>query len=313
MRVLVTGGAGFIGSHVVEQALQAGFEVAVLDNFSSGKRENVPAGVPIVECDLRDRAATLKAVCELKPALVSHQAAQASVPASMKNPHFDAEVNILGGLNLLDACLAKDAGVKHVVFASTGGAIYGEVPEGERAAESAERRPKSPYGISKLSFESLLGVYREHKGLSSTVLRYANVYGPRQDPHGEAGVVALFFDAALSGQKLTIFARHETGDGGGVRDYVYVGDAARANLLALQGKLAEPVLNVGTGEPTTTIELARHILRITGSSSPVEQGPLRVGDIERSLLDVSRFKAALGTPTSLADGLELTAKWYRAT
>jgi len=269
--------------------------------------------VPIVECDLRDRAATLKAVCELKPALVSHQAAQASVPVSMKDPHFDAEVNILGGLNLLDACLAQDAGVKHVVFASTGGAIYGEVPEGERAAESAERRPKSPYGISKLSFESLLGVYREHKGLSSTVLRYANVYGPRQDPFGEAGVVARFFDAALSGQKLTIFARRETGDGGGVRDYVYVGDAARANLLALQGKLAEPVLNVGTGEPTTTIELARHILRITGSSSPVEQGPLRVGDIERSLLDVSRFKAALGAPTSLDSGLELTAKWYRAT
>lgn len=312
MRVLVTGGAGFIGSHVVEQCLLAGFEVAVLDNFSTGRRDHLPSGVPIVECDLRDRAGMLRALQQLKPALVSHQAAQASVPVSIKDPHLDAEVNILGGLNLLDACSAPGSSVQHLVFASTGGAIYGEVAEGQRASETSTLKPKSPYGISKLTFESLLTVYGEQRGLGSTVLRYANVYGPRQDPLGEAGVVARFFGAALSGQKLAVFARRQTGDGGGLRDYVYVGDVARANLLALESKLPYPLLNIGTAEATATAELADHILRVTGSSSPVEHGPPRAGDLERSVLDVSRFVAAVGAPTSLDAGLRLTAEWYRA-
>jgi UDP-glucose 4-epimerase len=311
MRVLVTGGAGFIGSHVVEHSLAAGFEVAVLDNLSSGKRENVPRGVELFTVDLRDRDATLKAVADFKPELVSHQAAQASVPTSVKDPRFDAEVNIIGGINLLDACTAAGSSVKQVVFASTGGAIYGEVPEGQRASETFPLEPKSPYGISKLTFERLLGVYREQRGLACSVLRYANVYGPRQDPHGEAGVVAIFFDSALAGHKLTVFAMRQLGDGGCVRDYVYVGDVARANLLALQGKLPHPVMNVGTGSPTTTQQLAERILALTSSTSPLTQGPVRAGDIERSLLDVSRFEQTLGAPTPLEQGIAETARWYR--
>jgi UDP-glucose 4-epimerase len=311
MRVLVTGGAGFIGSHVVEHSLAAGFEVAVLDNLSSGKRENVPSGVQLFTVDLRDRDATLKAVADFAPELVSHQAAQASVPASIKDPRFDAEVNIIGGINLLDACTAAGSSVKQLVFASTGGAIYGEVPEGQRAGESYPLEPKSPYGISKLTFERLLGVYREQRGLAVSVLRYANVYGPRQDPHGEAGVVAIFFDSALAGQKLNVFAMRQPGDGGCIRDYVYVADVARANLLALQGKLPHLVMNVGTGSPTTTQQLAERILALTGSHSALTQGPVRAGDIERSLLDVSRFEQTLGAPTPLSQGIAETARWYR--
>src|SRR5450755_4291243 len=233
MRVLVSGGAGFIGSHIVLGALTEGHTVAVLDNLSSGKRSNIPAEVPLFEVDLRDRAAVRAALAEFQPELVSHQAAQASVAVSVREPHLDAEINVMGGLNLLDACVALK--VKKVVFASTGGAIYGEVPDGQRAAEDTRPAPISPYAISKLAFEQLLDVYRSHHGLGSTVLRYANVYGPRQDPHGEAGVIAIFFDTVLKGGSLRVNARKTEGDAGCVRDYVYVSDVARANLAALAG------------------------------------------------------------------------------
>jgi UDP-glucose 4-epimerase len=311
MRVLVTGGAGFVGSHVVRDALNAGFEVAVLDNFSTGKHENLPPGVRVLEVDLRDRDGTFRAVADFQPELVSHQAAQASVPVSMKDPRFDAEVNIIGGLNLLDACTAPSSSVRHFVFASTGGAIYGEVPEGEQASESFRLEPKSPYGISKLTFERLLPIYREQRGLAVTVLRYANVYGPRQDPHGEAGVVAIFFDSALAHKNLTVFAKRTLGDGGCIRDYVFVGDAARANLQAMTGKLPHSIMNVGSGRATTTLELAQNILGLTDSRATIEQGGVRAGDIERSLLEISRFAQTLGAPTSLAAGLAETARWYR--
>jgi UDP-glucose 4-epimerase len=312
MRVLVTGGAGFIGSHVVEQALASGFEVAVLDNFSSGKRDNVPAGVPIFEADLRDRQATLRAVKDFAPEVVSHQAAQASVPLSVKDPGYDAEVNILGGINLLDACAREGSRTRELVFASSGGAIYGEVPDAERAGESFRLEPKSPYGVNKLEFERLLELYRGRRGLSTRVLRYANVYGPRQRPHGEAGVVAIFFDSALAGKPLTIFAKRELGDGGCERDYVYIGDIARANLQALVGQLPHTVTNVGWGRATTTHQLAERILALTGSCSSVEQGPARAGDIERSLLDPTRFEQTVGSPTPLDVGLTETARWYGA-
>jgi UDP-glucose 4-epimerase len=310
MRVLVTGGAGFIGSHVVEHALALGLEVAVLDNFSSGTRQNVPHGVAIFEADLRDREATLRVVRDFAPELVSHQAAQASVPMSMKDPRFDAEVNVIGGINLLDACCGAGSRTRHLVFAST--AIYGEVPEGQRADESFRVDPKSPYAISKLGFERLLGVYREQRGLTTSVLRYANVYGPRQAAHGESGVVAIFFDAARCARKLTVFAKRKRGDGGCVRDYVYVGDVVRANLHALTGKLPHAVTNVGSGLSTTSQQLAERILALTGSRSSIEHGPVRPGDLERSLLDPTRFEQTVGALTPLDVGLRETARWYGA-
>jgi UDP-glucose 4-epimerase len=310
MRVLVSGGAGFIGSHIVEGALAEGHTVAVLDNLSSGKRSNLPSGVPLFEVDVRDRARVREVLGEFKPELVSHQAAQASVAVSVREPHLDAEINVLGGLNLLDACVAQQ--VKKVVFASTGGALYGEVPDGQRAAENTRPYPISPYAISKLAFEHMLDVYRTHHGLESSVLRYGNVYGPRQDPHGEAGVVAIFFAKAIAGETLRINALRSEGDSGCVRDYVYVGDVARANLAALNGRLPERVMNVGTGIPVTTLELATHIARISNAELRTVFGPPRAGDIERSVLDNSRFLASLGETAPLAQGLQHTFEWYRS-
>ncbi len=310
MRILISGGAGFIGSHIVDGALAEGHSVAVLDNLSSGKRSNLPAGVPLFEVDLRDRARVQEVVSEFKPELVSHQAAQASVSVSVRQPHLDAEINVLGGLNLLDACVAER--VKKVVFASTGGAIYGEVPEGTRADESTRPAPISPYAISKLAFEQLLDVYRTHHGLDSAVLRYANVYGPRQDPHGEAGVVAIFFDTALAGGTLRVNALQKEGDSGCVRDYVYVADVARANLAALAGRLPERVMNVGTGTPVTTLELAQQISHVSGKELRTVFGPPRAGDIQRSVLDATRLQRTLGNPVPVAEGLRHTFAWYRA-
>lgn len=310
MRVLVSGGAGFIGSHVVEGALSAGHSVAVLDNLSSGKRSNVPASVPLFEVDLRNRAAVLGVVNEFKPELVSHQGAQISVAVSVREPYLDGEVNVLGGINLLDACVATK--VKRVVFASTGGAICGEVPEGQRADETWRPAPISPYAIHKLAFEQLLEVYRTHHGLDSVVLRYANIYGPRQDPHGEAGVVAIFFDTVLGGGTLRVNGMRSEGDPGCVRDYAYVGDAARANLAALAGTLPARVLNVCTGQNVSTLELATQISRVAGVEPRTVFAPPRAGDIGRSVLDPARFKQAIGEPVLIAEGLRHTFEWYRS-
>jgi UDP-glucose 4-epimerase len=309
MRILVTGGAGFIGSHVVEGLQSSGHEVAVLDDLSAGRRENVPAAAKLFECDLRDLERTRTVVRDFRPEAVSHQAAQASVPLSMRDPRRDAEVNVIGGINLLEACSEPGSKVGRLVFASTGGAIYGEVAEGTRADELAPTRPASPYGIHKLAFEQLLAVYRS-RGLATTVLRYANVYGPRQDPKGEAGVVAIFFDAARRGARLRVNARKVAGDPGCVRDYVYVSDVARANLLALSGAIEPPVLNVGTGEATTTLELARCILKRLGRDLAVDSGPPRAGDLERSVLDTSLAVRTLGVPVTFEQGLDRTHAYY---
>src|SRR5690606_27160174 len=232
MRALVTGGAGFIGSHLVDALVARGARVAVLDNLATGRGDNVPDGVELMPVDLRDAARVYEAVAAFRPTHIFHQAAQASVKVSVDDPAADAAINIVGGLHLLDA--ARRAGVERVVFASTGGAIYGEVPEGERAREDWPLRPKSPYGASKAAFEQYLEVYRQNFGLPYTVLRYANVYGPRQDPFGEAGVVAIFTGRLLKGQPVQLFARREPGDDGCVRDYVWVGDVVQANLLAVE-------------------------------------------------------------------------------
>jgi UDP-glucose 4-epimerase len=310
MRVLVTGGAGFIGSHIVEGALAEGYEVAVLDNLSSGKRSNVPSGVRLFEVDLRNRSAVSETLAAFKPDLVSHQGAQVSVAVSVREPHLDGEVNLLGGINVLDACVQHQ--VKRLVFASTGGAIYGEVPDGQRADEAMRPAPISPYAIHKLAFEHTLDVYRTHHGLDSVVLRYANIYGPRQDPHGEAGVVAIFFDTVLAGKTLRVNGMHAEGDPGCLRDYAYVGDVARANLAALAGRLPERLMNVGTGVAVSTLELAQAISAVAGAPPRTVFAPPRAGDVGRSVLDPTRFSAAFGSPVPISEGLRHTYEWYRS-
>jgi UDP-glucose 4-epimerase len=310
MRILITGGAGFIGSHIAEQALASGHEVLVLDDLSTGRRENVPPKAELVVLDMR-RAGDVRAVFDrFLPDAVAHQAAQASVAVSMREPVRDADVNVLGGLSVLEACRAT--GTKRFVFASTGGAIYGEVQDGTRADELTARAPLSPYGAAKLAIEGYLPTYQRHFGVTPTVLRYANVYGPRQDPHGEAGVVAIFAERALRAAPMQINAMRKKGDDGCVRDYVYVRDVVRANLAALEGKLGEPVLNVGSGVATTTGELARAICVAARSRSTLEPSDVRSGDLERSVLDPSRFENAIGAVTKLDAGLAETLDWFRS-
>ena len=310
MRILITGGAGFIGSHIAEQALARGHEVLVIDDLSTGRRENLPAAAELVVLDLR-RADEVRSVFErFRPDAVTHQAAQASVAISMREPVRDADVNVLGGLAVLEACRATNT--RRFVFASTGGAIYGEVAEGARAKEQTAAGPLSPYGAAKLAIEGYLPTYSHHFGVAATVLRYANVYGPRQDPHGEAGVVAIFAERALSGAAMKINARRSKGDDGCVRDYVYVRDVVRANLAALEGTLGERLLNVGSGEATTTRALGRGLRDAAKSSSALEPSEVRAGDLERSVLDPSRFEATIGAVTPLAEGLAETLDWFRA-
>lgn len=309
MRLLITGGAGFIGSHVAETALSKGWTVAVLDNLASGRRENVPAGVPLYEVDIRDREAVLRTFRDFRPSCVSHQAAQASVAVSVREPQLDAAVNILGSLNIMEACVANK--VRQLVFASTGGAIYGEVPDGTRASVSTPPVPVSPYACSKFSVEKYLECFRQEHGLASTILRYANVYGPRQDPHGEAGVVAIFCNRLLAGEPLRINARRTVGDAGCVRDYVYIDDVAAANLAALENRIPDPVLNVGTGQETTTRQLAELLQAALGSQAELVPADRRPGDVERSLLDADRMVQLLGPAVSIQDGLARTAEWFR--
>ncbi len=308
MRVLLTGGAGFIGGHVAEALLASGHEVVVVDDLSNGKRENVPAGAVFVVGDIRDPALVDGVFAEHRPDTVCHQAAQTSVSVSTREPIHDAEVNVIGSLRLLEAC--RRHGIARFVFASTGGAIYGEVPEGERAAEGWPPFPLSPYACSKLSVEHYLAAYHREHGLDYTILRYANVYGPRQDPHGEAGVVAIFSERLLKGAPIQINARRELGDPGCIRDYVYVSDVVRANLAALSGALQANVLNVGTGRGITTLELAETIERAMDLASQREFATRRPGDVERSVLEPNPELLASFQPVALEAGLAETARYF---
>ncbi|MEP3482434.1 MAG: NAD-dependent epimerase/dehydratase family protein [Fuerstiella sp.] len=310
MKLLVTGGAGFIGSHIADQALGKGWEVAVVDNLCSGRRENVSDKATFFEIDIRDKEAVDKVFAEFKPTHVSHQAAQASVAVSVREPQLDAEVNVLGSLNILSACVAEN--VKHIVFASTGGAIYGEVPDGQKAAVDFSPVPISPYACSKFSVEKYLECFRIEHGLNYTVLRYANVYGPRQDPHGEAGVVAIFCNRIIAKESIAVNAMKTPGDPGCIRDYVFIKDVAGANVAALEGKINVPILNVGTGEETTTQQLAEVLQDKLGQQIEVTPNVKRAGDIERSLLNVDPLIAMLGPVVGIEDGLEETAKWFKA-
>lgn len=290
-RVLVTGGAGFIGSHVADRYLAEGCEVTIVDDLSSGRRELIPAGADFVQLDVSDPALE-EVFSEGRFDLVNHHAAQIDVRVSVADPVRDARTNVLGLLNLLER--ARAHGVARVVYISSGGVVYGEpaeIPTGERHA----LLPLSPYGVGKLAGEQYLHYYARIHGLEYVALRYSNVYGPRQSPHGEAGVVAIFGSRILEGQTITIF-----GDGRQERDYVYVGDVAEANWLASTrplpklGDLASRAWNIGTGRGTSVNELAERMMRLAGREVERREAPARPGELYRSVLDASRAAAALG-------------------
>jgi UDP-glucose 4-epimerase len=304
-RILVTGGAGFIGSTVADRFLQAGWDVAVLDDLSSGRRENVPSGARFYPVDVRS-GAVAEVFERERPQVVCHHAAQIDVRRSMAEPRFDADVNLGGLLTLMEAARAVGS-VEHVLFASSGGATYGDTDR-IPTPEDQPQRPVSHYGAAKAASELYLGVYRASYGIRFTALRYANVYGPRQDPHGEAGVVAIFCGRLLDGKSCTIF-----GDGGQTRDYVFSEDVARANLLAAE-RCHDGPLNVGTGVETDVNALHGHLARAAGSSAPAEHAPARLGEQRRSCVDPSAAAKALGwrPQVPLADGLARTFEWFRA-
>jgi UDP-glucose 4-epimerase len=308
MRILVTGGAGFIGSHIADDRVAAGDEVFVLDDLSTGKRTNVPRAARFLECDVRHEKEVRRLFRDVKPDVVSHQAAQTSVAVSTRNPAEDAAVNVIGGLHVLAAAL--EVGVKRFVFASTGGAIYGEVPDGQAADTAWRERPESPYGCAKLAFEHYLRAEARGRGMAWAVLRYANVYGPRQDPHGEAGVVAIFLNRMLRGESVAINAMHEKGDDGCIRDYVFVADVVRAHAKAVAGAIDGRMANVGTGMGTTTRQLAEALARLCALSVTIEFAERRSGDLRRSVLQPDA-EVCSGERVPIGKGLALTAEWFK--
>ncbi len=304
MKVLVTGGAGFIGSHVTDVFLDAGHEVWALDDLSSGRRENLRSEVRLVAADIRSPEAARLVEAE-RFEVMCHLAAQMDVRRSVNDPRFDADVNVGGFLNLLEA--ARKAGVRKVVFSSTGGAIYGD-QDVYPAPEAHPTRPVSPYGVSKASGELYLGYYRAQYGLRSTALRYANVYGPRQNPHGEAGVVAIFSERLLKGETCVV-----NGTGEQTRDFVYGPDVARANLLAATGEVEGPV-NIGTGIETDVNRLYALLARAAGVERPAQHAPAKPGEQMRSSVDAARAAKLLGwrPAVALEEGLGRTVDWFRA-
>jgi len=304
LKVLVTGGAGFIGSHVVDTCLRVGHEVAVVDNLATGKRSRVNAAARLHVVDLR--SGRLAEVFEReRPEAVAHLAAQAAVPRSVKDPLFDASVNVLGSLNLLDCC--RRFGVHRVIYSSSGGAGYGDtdvIP----TPEDHPLRPASPYGVTKVTVEMYVNAWVSLYEVSGVSLRYANVYGPRQDPEGEAGVVAIFCHRILTGQRPII-----NGDGEQTRDYVYVDDVATANLLALEHPEVAGCLNVGTGVETSVNELHRTLAHAAGRPAPAQHGPAKPGEQRRSCLSPTEAKRRLGWApgVSLHDGLARTLEFFQ--
>ncbi len=303
MKVLVTGGAGFIGSHVCDAFVRAGHDVIALDNLSSGKKENLDPKVRLQVLDIRSAEAAALIRSE-RPQVLCHLAAQMDVRRSVEDPRFDADANILGFINLLEA--SRASGVQKVVFSSTGGAIYGE-QDVFPAPESHPTRPVSPYGVSKASGELYLGYYRAQYGLQYVALRYANVYGPRQNPHGEAGVVSIFSTRLLTGKECTIY-----GEGKQTRDFVYVEDVARANLLATEKEYSGPI-NIGTGVETDINRLYTLLAQAAGVDKPAVRAPGRPGEQLRSCVDNALARKVLGwQPTvTVEEGLRRTISFFR--
>jgi UDP-glucose 4-epimerase len=303
MKILVTGGAGFIGSHVVDAYVAAGHEVVVVDDLSTGRAENLNPQARLVRLDIRDPAARDLVVSE-RPDVLNHHAAQMDVRHSVADPVFDAAVNIIGLVNLLEGVRA--VGVGRVVFASSGGAVYGE-QEAFPATEEHRTEPVSPYGVSKRAGEHYLHYYSGAYGIPYVALRYANVYGPRQDPHGEAGVVAIFTEQVLRGAQPII-----NGDGRQTRDYVYVDDVVAANLAALEAEFVGP-LNIGTGVETDVDSLFTLVRDAVGSAAVAVHGPPKPGEQRRSVIDPGRARRVLGwaARAALEDGLPQVAAFFR--
>jgi UDP-glucose 4-epimerase len=308
-RSLVTGGAGFIGSHVAERFLAAGYEVTVLDDLSRGSRDNVPAGASLQQLDVRSREAAAL-VAQGAFDVIAHLAAQIDVRRSVEDPSYDVDVNVRGTLNLIEP-LRQSGARTRVVFASTGGALYGD-GAAPPTPETYPKDPEAPYGIAKLATEYYLAYYARVHGLDTVAVRFGNVYGPRQDPRGEAGVVAIFCDRVLGGRSLTVY-----GDGTQTRDYVYVTDvadgifrAATAELPAA-GRLDARAFNIGTAVETSVLDLARLLLEAAGADTPIEFAPRRAGEVQRSCIDVEKAARVLGwRPTvAIADGLARTFAW----
>ncbi len=305
MKILVTGGAGFIGSHVVDAYVAAGHEVAVLDNLSTGREDNVNPAAQLHRVDIRDLGQVQEAIAAFKPQVVNHHAAQSEVPRSVADPGFDAQVNVVGGLNVLRACV--DNSVRKVIFSSTGGALYGE-PDIVPAGEDHPVRPLSPYGTSKFAFEQYLGTFDRTFGLRFTTLRYSNIYGPRQDFFAEEGrVVAIFASRMLEGKPVTI-----DGDGTQSRDMLHVGDVATANLAALE-RGDGGTYHVSSGTPVTINDLCRKLALLTEYKLEPRFGPARVGDVYRIALDNQLAAAELGwvPRIQLEEGLQLTVAYFR--
>ena len=311
-RALITGGAGFIGSHVAGRFAANGYDVTVLDNLSSGKREQVPAGATFHHLDITspDAAALVR---DGRFDVICHLAAQIDVRKSVADPAFDAKTNIVGTLNLLEAVRASGARTRFI-FSSTGGAIYGDLVE-PPTSETAPKDPQSPYGTAKLSVEYYMGYYARIHGLDTVALRYSNVYGPRQDPHGEAGVVAIFCGRVIDGAALTVF-----GDGRQTRDYVYAGDVARANFLAATVDLPPATsvdsraFNIGTGIETDVLALANMLKKVSGGESAIAHAPPRPGEQLRSAVAIDKATRVLGwrPEVSLEQGLRETYQWFAA-
>jgi UDP-glucose 4-epimerase len=300
MKILVTGGAGFIGSNVVDALVKDGHEVTVLDNLSTGKEENINPEVKFYNVDLLDMESLELVFREFKPDVVNHHAAQIDVRKSVEDPAFDAETNIIGSLNLFE--LSINYGVRRIIFSSTGGALYGE-PSNLPATEDTPIEPLSPYGVSKYCVENYLNYFKRLYGIERVILRYANVYGPRQDPLGEAGVVAIFTGKILKGEKPVIY-----GDGNQTRDYVFVEDVVQANVLALEGK--EGIYNIGTGKETSVNELIEVFSKVLGREIKPEYAPPRKGEVHRISLDGEKAKKELSfvQKYSLEEGISIVVK-----
>lgn len=301
-KVLISGGAGFIGSHIAENYLASGLEAVIVDNLSTGKRENLPSGVTFYERDITSKEDMEEIFFRERPDYVNHHAAQINLRRSIEEPLFDAQVNILGSISLLELSIKYQ--VQKFIFASTGGAIYGEV-QTLPAREDMPALPLSPYGVAKRSVELYLNYYNKVHGLDFVALRYGNVYGPRQDPRGEAGVIAIFISRILRGEPCIIF-----GDGQKTRDYVYVEDIAKANLLALS---ASGIYNLGTGNETSVLDLVEILKKVSGKDFPVMFDEERKGEINRITLSSEKARKVLGwTPSiSLEEGISSTWKWFK--